>query len=631
MPITIADAPDPLPKGAKNIYVGAFNGAYAGECKDEGDRRDECSARIAWKAVKGKYKKVGDEWVAKAAHVSVNLYITKASLQEDGTMRWLCVASDTQPDDRKDRTTLALFRDWMARIDNSITVPFLPPPRKPFLGLSHYPSLAGFGEAGVTDRMYVDGTQFKAGGLFYDTTLGLALFEAIRDELAAIKRGTAVELPIRVSAAWWDIEHGHGDFLFRRTSLDDICPMCVENTSKTFLKGQLDHYAATRVPINPRTSVVAMEERSMTETVTRQQDAASIVDPKLADELEKQTQELLEQRSDADVETPSALVIKADDGQQDTDTDTEPAYVDSDETTAPDVEPDKVETEEPVVEEEPVALEQQAAEATLTEQQYIDQPEVWKPFGGATSISAAEAWLDAQEKMFQIYDSWGMFRAVMENILDDTELTAKVPAVRKAIDEFNDRVAAIKSGAADAFLVRAVVQETQGEEIMSETQEKQVEEPTEATEATAVVQPAPFDPGAAFWTAIQGLTGNMTLSRAEMLERAQTALETLASAVQNHIDSVRPPQAGGEEMRSMIADTVAAVVQPLNDQVALLLAKSQAAANPSPATPVQRSMAAPPIMPVQPVPEVTVATGLGVQPTSTLRAIARRSVGLVPN
>lgn len=65
MPISAADAPSNLPKHAKEIYVSAFNNSYATTCKKRSDR-DECAAKIAWSAVKKKYKKVGDKWTAKA-------------------------------------------------------------------------------------------------------------------------------------------------------------------------------------------------------------------------------------------------------------------------------------------------------------------------------------------------------------------------------------------------------------------------------------------------------------------------------------------------------------------------------------------------------------------------------------
>jgi len=66
MPITKQDAPDVLPSHAKEIYASAFNNAYATTCKKREDR-DECGAKIAWSAVKRKYKRTADgKWVAKS-------------------------------------------------------------------------------------------------------------------------------------------------------------------------------------------------------------------------------------------------------------------------------------------------------------------------------------------------------------------------------------------------------------------------------------------------------------------------------------------------------------------------------------------------------------------------------------
>lgn len=64
MPITKQDAPEVLPDGAKEIYVGAFNGAYEGTCKEREDR-DECAGKVAWSAVKRKFKQTDGKWVAK--------------------------------------------------------------------------------------------------------------------------------------------------------------------------------------------------------------------------------------------------------------------------------------------------------------------------------------------------------------------------------------------------------------------------------------------------------------------------------------------------------------------------------------------------------------------------------------
>lgn len=58
-----------LPKHAQEIYQAAFNNAWD-EYADPDDRRgdasrEEVAHKVAWAAVKQKYEKEGDEWVAK--------------------------------------------------------------------------------------------------------------------------------------------------------------------------------------------------------------------------------------------------------------------------------------------------------------------------------------------------------------------------------------------------------------------------------------------------------------------------------------------------------------------------------------------------------------------------------------
>lgn len=64
-----ADLPDSirfrLPNHAQDIYREAFNNAWDRYGKDEPLRREEISHRVAWSAVKKKYRKVGDAWVAR--------------------------------------------------------------------------------------------------------------------------------------------------------------------------------------------------------------------------------------------------------------------------------------------------------------------------------------------------------------------------------------------------------------------------------------------------------------------------------------------------------------------------------------------------------------------------------------
>lgn len=57
---------DKLPSHAQDIYREAFNSAWDQysdpEERRSDDSREEVSHKVAWSAVKAKYKKVGEEW-----------------------------------------------------------------------------------------------------------------------------------------------------------------------------------------------------------------------------------------------------------------------------------------------------------------------------------------------------------------------------------------------------------------------------------------------------------------------------------------------------------------------------------------------------------------------------------------
>jgi transcriptional regulator with XRE-family HTH domain/cation transport regulator ChaB len=268
MPIGIDKAPKTLPKAAKTLWVDTFNGVFE-NCDGSEKECDARAAKVAWSQIKGKYRKVKDEWILRKseAYQDVLLTITKASLQPDGSVRWQAVASDTGKDRSEERTSLGLFQDWIDRITYKADIPYLPAPKMPFLGVSHYPALDGFGEAGITRRMFIDGNAFKVDGVFNaDSTIGQKLLDAVKTELALVKKGEHPDKPIRISAGWWDIQHYHedSDFLFTRQALADKCPLCEQSqtSDKVYKAGQLDHFAATRVPMNPRTNL-KLEEKSV--------------------------------------------------------------------------------------------------------------------------------------------------------------------------------------------------------------------------------------------------------------------------------------------------------------------------------------------------------------------------------
>lgn len=411
-----------MPAGAKKIAVSTMNAIL----KDGGSEKDARMAAIS--NIKEKHKKSGDKWIPKAALIDFEMIITKASVAADGTMRWAAVASDTDEDKRGEHTTISLFRDWVERINTGKSVSFLSYPRVPFLGLSHYPSMDGAAEAGLTEKAYIDRSRFKIAGTFYGDDkhpLGKALFEAVKAERDLIKRGDTIEKPIRISAAWWDLGHAHGDFVFERTSLSDVCSMCEAGHPREFLKGQLDHFAATRVPINPRTSL-SLEEQSM---ATRKSDAASIVGDELADELEAKVTPI----EQSEVDGLPEMIVQADEG--------EPG----------------------------------------TEQMAGDEMTRYMPLNGAITFAEAEEFREAQEREEQVYTNWYMFQTLMENIFELAEPGEVKTKANELIQEFGGRIAAIKSNIEDAYLVGGVLHT--GGPIMADEKDTTQDHPADVMKA----------------------------------------------------------------------------------------------------------------------------------------------------
>lgn len=52
-----------LPPHAQDIFRAAFNHAWESYGMREPDRREEIAHRVAWAAVKRRYRKLGDQWV----------------------------------------------------------------------------------------------------------------------------------------------------------------------------------------------------------------------------------------------------------------------------------------------------------------------------------------------------------------------------------------------------------------------------------------------------------------------------------------------------------------------------------------------------------------------------------------
>lgn len=59
-----------LPEHAQDIYRSAFNSAWIQYGDSAPLRREEIAHRVAWSAVKRKYQKLGEAWIARAGNSS---------------------------------------------------------------------------------------------------------------------------------------------------------------------------------------------------------------------------------------------------------------------------------------------------------------------------------------------------------------------------------------------------------------------------------------------------------------------------------------------------------------------------------------------------------------------------------
>ena len=300
-----------MPEEAEKLWDRGYQQALK---RYDGD--EERASKVAFSALEaaGWSKDEDGNWNKKAVLNELSLTIKKASYDADtNERRWRAETSDTGEDVRGDNMTLELFSDFTRRIEANEKAPYSHRSDfwsggMPYVSISHYPDYSGDGVPGEVRAVYVDGNFLKAKGLFDDTPLGTACWDAICKDL----QDDDLENKIRVSIGFLDYAHTHKEsgYEFERKTLDDMCPECFlsmftgENEAREFTKGQLVHLALTRIPANQRTDINPdMEVRSM---ATQKEDAASIVGEEQAEELDsKQTSIPEEAKSEA-------LIVKTD-------------------------------------------------------------------------------------------------------------------------------------------------------------------------------------------------------------------------------------------------------------------------------------------------------------------------------
>lgn len=290
---------DKLPDKARDIYEAAWE-----QAKEDG-RDDETAAKIAISAVKRAGYAKDDETGQWHKMRVLSMHITKAALGGDGVMRWAATTTKFGLDDQGDEMTPEFYRYAKAQVAAGKRP-------DPVLCISHIDRgkpddswVAG----NVTD-LYIDGTLPKAKGIFRDTPLGKAAFEAIRNDY-----GKPDDEKVRISLGFYD----EGSEPIAVTKADGS-----ELAGRRFLKGWIKHLALTRVPVVKETEIMAaMEVKAMPKT--KQEDAASIVDAELAEELVREDKAeldedlmLKQEQVEAEGETaqPIEKAVKTDDGKE---------------------------------------------------------------------------------------------------------------------------------------------------------------------------------------------------------------------------------------------------------------------------------------------------------------------------
>ncbi len=374
------------------------------------------------------------------AFVEIPMHITKA-VMDGKAMKWQATNSDTDPDSYLERMSMELYQDFIERIVNKEPVPDIFKSYvcsdywnggMPYLSVSHYPDLNGHAVPGDVVKLYVDGNKLKAKGTLYSTPLGHSVFRALQAD-----KNKNPEEKIRISIGFLDLAHKHGNGeVWVRESLTSICPDCLNGVGdKVYVKGYLVHLALTRVPVNKRTEML-LEEKSMSEKKTRQEDAASIVGEVLASEIE------IKNKATA---LKSDVLIEMSEGEEtvtEEKSDTVEAVAES---------PVETPAETPVVEESVAQAPEVLASSTdprgYTETEKSNPVEEkmdasMLPYSGAVSMKDAKKARDTMEEMEHVMDLWGMFSNVAWNIIDRGDVTDKKAAFVKALDEFKSMLAA---------------------------------------------------------------------------------------------------------------------------------------------------------------------------------------------
>lgn len=535
------------------------------------------------------------------------LYISKSSIH-NGEMRWWAVNSDTDWDLYGERMSLSLFENMLSKIKQNV-----PPPipfsefvtsdywkgGMPYLSIAHYSDGNGHAVPGEVKEIFIDGNRLKARGILYNSKLGSAVWKSLKED--EFNNDDAINR-IRISIAFLDLAHKHGDSgqVFERRSLGDICPDCKRGIGdKIYLDGYLVHLALTRVPVNPRTIIMPEEEIIMakkSKITTRKQDALSIVqDEALVEELESEALKSRSLGEDTDISEVLVEMSDADNAESLSD-------ASSNDTEGAIEERSDVGTESPSVD------------------------TVWRPYGGATSMTEAMERDSGPEEYRRASELYHMFMDVSRNIMEDVEIKDKAAALDKVLEEFKSLFTAkslitelsATQNVAPKYVIRVDTRDFVNEvqelrSLVNNLRTNNIEFPLELE-----VQ--------SLYNAISEALANKSLPEEGKLMAIQPALDGLGEGIRKLISNKSNPlveEAPQESATNNIAELVNAInelsqaVQVMGGEISTIKARINNSANDQRSTiPAPRSLVIPPGTP---------PSNASPKPTS-VREVVRRSV-----
>lgn len=490
-----------------------------------------------------------------------SMLISKASLH-NGEMRWSAVNSDTDWDLYGERMTLELYKSMISKIKSNV-----PPPEPfadlvtsdywkggmPYLSIAHYSDGNGKAVPGDVKELFIDGNQLKAKGTLHETPLGKAVWKSLKEDEINYKNAVDTDR-IRISIAFLDLAHKHGDDgkIFRRKSFGDACPECLRGIGeKIYLDGYLVHLALTRVPVNPRTIMETEDVMARKSQIkTKKDDAVSILgDEHLADEVEKSA---LEMKSEVLIEM----------------SETEPS-------------PDEVPVTEP--ESEPEVVEAKSMDMNGE----VEQVQIWKPFGGATSMKEAKKYTEAQQESWRVSDLYYTFTDVARNIMDAEDIEDKAGALASLVDEFKksliakslyEELSQIKDGTLEENYM--TIKKSEFEEVVTsivskamdgynKNEDKKKDEEEEDMEKKSVIDSAPVTKSALelsvdkLYNVVNGVVSKSGTSE-EKLQEIQPVLEEVGQTI---LQVVKSSVGESPVAQAPSNDAVLEAIQALSNQV----------------------------------------------------------------